>query len=116
MVQPPPVQGVRQSLAFGAADILSGENEADVTIPEIQLLEDELNQLDADFSYFDDLDGCNSDEDFPEGKKTGMVYLIIVVTVILTQVFTSVFTAQSLTISASLEQTRVHVYWACVTV
>ncbi|XP_033755501.1 uncharacterized protein LOC117338316 isoform X2 [Pecten maximus] len=65
-----PIGEVRQSLVFSEA-ILGAETDADVTIPEIQFMEDELNQLDADFSYFEEVNGSSSDEETPGKKKKG---------------------------------------------
>ncbi|XP_021379779.1 uncharacterized protein LOC110467151 [Mizuhopecten yessoensis] len=70
MPAPAPHGEVRQSLVFSEA-LLGGDNDADVTIPEIQFMEDELNQLDADFSYFDEADGSGSDEDTPGKRRKG---------------------------------------------
>ncbi|XP_060078039.1 uncharacterized protein LOC132557559 [Ylistrum balloti] len=69
---PAPQGEVRQSLVFSEA-MLGTDNDADVTIPEIQFMEDELNQLDADFSYFEEVDGSISDEETPGKVKKGSI-------------------------------------------
>ncbi|XP_069112026.1 centrosomal protein of 192 kDa-like isoform X2 [Argopecten irradians] len=64
-----PVGEVRQSLVFSEA--LMGGDAADISVPEIKFMDDELNQLDADFSYFDEGNVSDSDAETPGKKNCG---------------------------------------------
>ena len=67
---PIPEGSVRQSLVF--KEMFSGQHDGDVTLPEVNLDNEELNQLDDDFSDFND----TGIEDIEEENK-GLIQKLI---------------------------------------